>query len=564
MAKGTARGQGQLFELNLLYFGDNLPILREYIRDESIDLVYLDPPFKSNQDYNILFKEHGKAGPAAQIKAFRDTWRWDQAAWNSYQETVRTGPSRVSEALQAFRKLVGNSDMLAYLSMMAPRLVELHRVLRVTGTLYLHCDSAASHYLKVLLDSIFGPDRFVNEIVWRRHNARRAERRWPRIHDVLLMYAKGPDYKFHPAQVRADRAKLPHTLIRGPDGKLYQTYELTGAGVTKEGESGRPWRGFDPTKFGRHWAHSHATMDEWDSAGLIHWPKPGAAGGFPRRRAAKPFHEDARTVTVGDVWTDIDRINQAAKERLGYPTQKPQALLERILRASSDEGDLVLDPFCGCGTTVAAAQALNRRWIGIDIAKIAIEIIQQRLDSTYGPEIRRTYEVRAEPASLEDAYSLAEEDKHAFQDWALRRIGAQPGTHKKGADKGIDGRMYYVDPLDGEAKLIVVSVKGGSTGPSHVRDLRGVMERENAAIGVLLSRRPPTQAMKAEAAEAGSFYAENVGRMIQRLQIVTLADLFAGKGVEFPAEALVPTVPSVTEAAGEAKRNLRVGGKKPP
>ena len=325
--------------MNRLYYGDNLDVLRRHIDDESVDLVYLDPPFKSDQDYNVLFEERDGSSAASQIKAFGDTWTWDQSAARAYEETVeRGGP--VARAMIAFRTFLGENDLLAYLSMMAPRLVELRRVLKPRGSLYLHCDPTASHYLKMLMDAVFGPEFFRNDITWKRTNARSTPNRWPRVHDVILFYSRSAEFRFSSIKVPADKAKLPHTLITGPDGNKYQTYELTAPGATAKGESGKPWHGYDPNKYGRHWANTHALMDEWDAEGLIHWAE---ANGWPRRMAAEPFDPDSRTITVGDVWTDIDRLNQTAKERLGYPTQKPEALLDRIISASSSDGDVVLD-----------------------------------------------------------------------------------------------------------------------------------------------------------------------------------------------------------------------------
>jgi site-specific DNA-methyltransferase (adenine-specific) len=511
-----------------------LDILRRYVKDESVDLVYLDPPFKSNQDYNVLFAEQDGSRAAAQIKAFEDTWRWDTAAAAAFQEVVEQG-GEPSQAMQAFRAFLGESDLLAYLAMMAPRLLGLRQVLKPTGSLYLHCDPTASHYLKMLLDAVLQPENFRNEIVWRRHNARSTDQRWPRVHDILLFYSKGQGFYFAPVQVPGEKSKLPHTLITGPDGNKYQTYELTAPGVTQEGESGKPWRGFDPGSMGRHWGNLHSMMDEWDAAGLIHWPKPGKTGGFPRRRAAEPFVEEDRMVTVGDVWTDIDRINQAAKERLGYPTQKPEALLDRILRASSKEGDTVLDPFCGCGTTIAAAQRLGRRWIGIDITHLAITLIKHRLRDTFGDQVAKTYKVVGEPVSLPDAQALAEQDRYQFQWWALGLVGARPVEQKKGADKGIDGRLYFHDDVKGgETKQVVFSVKSGHATVSQVRDLRGVLDREKAAIGVFITLEEPTQPMQREAAGAGFYESTWMGKKYPRLQILTVAELLEGKAIDMP------------------------------
>lgn len=519
--------------MNRLYYGDNLDVLRRHLDDGSVDLVYLDPPFNSNAAYNVLFAERDGTQAASQMKAFEDTWRWDECAARACAETIEAG-GRVSEAMRAFRTFLGDSDMMAYLAMMAPRLVELRRVLKPAGSLYLHCDPAASHYLKMLLDAIFGAAFFRGEIVWRRTNARSTPHRWPRIHDVLLFYTRGADFTFRSLKVPGDKERLPHTLITRPDGRKYQTYELTAPGATQEGDSGRPWRGFDPNVYGRHWANSHVTMDGWDRQELIHWPKDG---GFPRRRAAEPFDPDIRTVTVSDVWADIDRINQAAKERLGYPTQKPEALLERIITASSNEGDTVLDPFCGCGTTIAAAQKLNRRWIGIDITSLAINLIRNRLADSFGSGVQ--YEVIGEPVSLPDAARLAQEDPYQFQWWALGLVGARPVEQKKGADRGIDGRIYFHEGAAEKTKEIILSVKAGHANVAHVRDLRGVIDREQAEIGALLCMEDPTPAMRKEAAGAG-FYTSPWGRH-PRLQILTIEDLLTGKTLSRP-----PSQTSVT------------------
>jgi len=516
---------------NILYYGDNLDVLRQHVHDESVDLVYLDPPFNSQATYNVLFGEQDGTQAAAQIKVFEDTWRWDQAAAAAYENMVEQGGD-LSRALQAFRTILGPSNMLAYLAMMAPRMVELRRVLKSTGSLYLHCDPTASHYLKLLTDAIFGPTNFRNEIVWKRTNARSTDQRWPRVHDVLLFYSKGRSFTFRPTVVAADRAKLPHTLITGPDGKKYQTFELTGAGVTREGESGKPWRGFNPSAFGRHWAASNATLEELDAGGLIHWPQRGARGGFPRRRAEEPFDEDSRQITVGDSWTDIDRINQAAKERLGYPTQKPEALLERILLASSGEGDLVLDPFCGCGTTIAVAQRLGRRWIGIDITALATSLIKGRLRDAFGDATG--FHTVGEPITLSDAAELAATDPYQFQWWALDLVRARPADEKKGADKGIDGRLYFHDQPGGKTKQVILSVKAGKVQVQHLRDLRGVIDREEAQIGALISLQAPTEPMRTEAASAG-FYESSWGKH-PRLQLLTVEELLDGATIDMPPQ----------------------------
>ena len=359
-----------------LWTGDNLDIMRG-MNSESVDLIYLDPPFNSNRNYAAPI------GSEAAGAAFKDTWTLSDVdeAWHG--EIAERQPALY--AIIDAAGLAHGKGMKSYLIMMAVRLLEMRRLLKPTGSIYLHCDPTASHYLKMLIDAVFGSGNLIGEIVWRRHNARTTGKRWPRVHDTILCVGKSDRFYFTPMKVAADKLKLPHTLITGPDGKKYQTYELTGAGATTDGESGQPWNGYDPTAMGRHWANSHATMDEWDRAGLIHWPrKTGSRGGFPRRRASAPFVPEARKVTVGDVWTDIDRINQTAKERVGYPTQKPLALLDRIIRASSNEGDMVLDPFCGCATALVAADRLHREWAGIDLSSLAARLVLKRLREDRG------------------------------------------------------------------------------------------------------------------------------------------------------------------------------------
>jgi len=539
---------------NTLYYGDNLDVLRRYVADESVDLVYLDPPFNSNANYNVLFAEKDGSRAAGQIQAFTDTWTWNQESEATYAGLVTAG-GKVSDCMQAFRTFLGPCDMLAYLVMMAPRLVELRRAMKPTASIYLHCDPTASHYLKMLMDSVFGAERFMAEVVWRRHNARSTEGRWPRLHDILLVYGRDQNCVFHRTMAPADAARMPHTLVTGPDGLKYQSYELTGPGITKDGESGRGWRGFDPSKMGRHWANAPVVMEEWDRLGLIHWPKDG---GFPRRRAPEPFDPQARAVTVGDVWTDIDRINQAAKERLGYPTQKPVALLERIVAASSNPGDVVLDPFCGCGTSIDAAQGLGRQWIGIDVTHLAINLMKQRLRDRYGLEpatVKKEggYQVIGEPTNLPDAEELAKSDPYQFQWWALGLVGARPVEQKKGADKGIDGKIVFQGDTPGKFETVILSVKAGHAQRAHVHELRGVVEREKAAIGVLVTMQDATGPMREDAVTAGFWHSGLWNKDYPKIQLLTVAELLEGKQIEMPPQKQVDqTFKKAAKAKGKA------------
>ena len=554
--------------MNQLYYGDNLDVLRRHIEDESVDLVYLDPPFNSNASYNVLFAERDGAQAASQIKAFEDTWKWDEEAARAFEETVEAG-GKTSHVMQAFRTFLGESDMMAYLAMMAPRLAELRRVLRPTGSLYLHCDPTASHYLKMLLDAVFGPVSFLNEITWKRTLAHGSAKRFGPIHDTILFYSKTAQYFWADPRVSydADYISGKFTLIDDVTNKPFQAISLTGAGV-RHGDSGKPWRGFNPTDSGRHWAlPGHITnklglggetvqerLDQLNAAGRIYWPKK--EDGKPR---LKWYVDDSEGSTLPDVWTDIPPINSQAQERLGYPTQKPEALLERIIQASSREGDMILDPFCGCGTTIAAAQKLNRRWIGVDITHLAITLIRGRLTDTFQGAAK--YEVVGEPVSLPDAAKLAADDPYQFQWWALGLVGARPVEEKKGADKGIDGRIYF-HVGDKKTRQIILSVKAGHVTVSQVRDLRGVLGREGADLGVLISLEEATGSMRKEAASAG-FYTSPWGTH-PRLQLVTVEDLLTGKTIDRPPMQTSTTFKRAPKAPMKVReRQLRLDAADP-
>jgi len=516
-------------EKNLLFYGDNLEVLRRHVADQSVDLVYLDPPFNSNATYNVLFKQHDDMPAAAQIEAFGDTWRWDTAAASAFEETVEGGGD-VAQAMRAFRTLLGPSDMLAYLSMMAPRLVELHRALKLTGSLYLHCDPTASHYLKLLLDAIFDPRCFRNEIVWKRKAGRgetnMAAIRFGVTNDILLFYARSPqatlNRQYRPSNPDYIESKFTHV---DEAGRRYRLDNITSP-------SPRPnlvyeYKGHLPPPNG--WAVSRERMEQMDAEGRLYIPDD------PKRRIQRRrYLDELKGETVDSLWDDIPPINSQARERLGFPTQKPEALLARIIKASSHEGDVVLDPFCGCGTTIAAAQKLGRRWIGIDITHLAINLIRHRLKDAHGDAVASTYAVVGEPTSVQDAKQLAGEDPYQFQWWALGLVGARPVEQKKGADKGIDGRIFFHDEAGGRTKQIILSVKAGNIHRNHVHELRGVVEREEADIGALISFQSPTKPMREEAASAGFYHSAGWGTTHPRIQLVTVEELLDGKGIDYP------------------------------
>jgi DNA modification methylase len=521
---------------NLLYYGDNLDVMRRHIKDETVDLVYLDPPFNSNANYNVLFAEKDGSKAASQIQAFTDTWTWNQESESIYAELVTAG-GRVADCLQAFRTFLGECDMLAYLVMMAPRLVELRRVLKPTGSLYLHCDPTASHYLKMLMDAVFGPVFFRNEIIWKRTSGHSDAIGYGAVHDAILFFTKGDTATWNDIFQPYEQEYVDqYYRYTDPDGRRWMSDNLSASGLTGGGYT-YEWKGVKG-----FWRCPEATMRKLDSEGRIYYTKNGIA-----RR--KRYLDEAKGMPAQDIWTDIQALRSWHQERLGYPTQKPEGLLERIIRASSKEGDLVLDPFCGCGTTIAAAQKLGRRWIGIDITHLAINLIKIRLDS-FGEAA--TYQVIGEPVSVEDAERLAESEPFQFQCWALGLVGARPGgEQKKGADQGIDGRIIFQGEKTGTFESVILSVKAGHTGVAHVRDLKGVLEREKATIGVLISMQEPTAPMKTEAVTAGFYESATWGQKYPKVQLLTVAELLAGKKVEMPpirqVSATFKKAPKVTK-----------------
>lgn len=513
---------------NRLYYGDNLDVLRESITDASVDLVYLDPPFNSSAGYNVLFKAPAGQKSEAQIEAFEDTWHWTESAARAFEEVIRSPHTEAATMLRAMRSFLGENDMMAYLAMMAARLIELHRVLKETGSLYLHCDPTASHYLKVLLDAIFGPDRYVNEITWQRSNAHNTARRYGRIADTILFFAKTDRYVWNEQFTDYNEKQLKR-YKRDGHGRLYKGENLTADRANSS--SGKfEWRGTMPPS-SRGWGYSLEQLETWWAEGRILTKRDGT----PRMDGLKVYFDDAEGKRLQSIWTDIPRIANTSAERLGYATQKPLALLERIINASSNPGDVVLDPFCGCGTAVHAAQKLERQWIGIDVTHLAVSLIERRLKDAF-PGI--AFEVHGTPKDIGGARDLAERDKYQFQWWAVSLVDAVPqGGKKKGMDRGIDGiRWVRASPKEGDFDKVLVSVKGGeNVGAAMIRDLKGTIEREGAKGGLFVTLAEPTREMQREAAAAG-FFETSFGSH-PKIQILTIAGLLAGQRPNLPSPA---------------------------
>ena len=525
---------------NTLYYGDNLDILQQYVPDESVDLIYLDPPFNSNASYNVLFKEQSGEESPAQIKAFTDTWEWTQESERVFEHEIimnPTTPPNVKDMITAFREFIGRNAMMAYLVMMTPRLVELRRVLKPTGSIYLHCDPTASHYLKLLMDTIFGAGNFRSEAIWKRQSAHSDSRRYGSVHDTILFYVKSESFvwnqKYQPYEIDYVEQYYRYT---DPDGRRFMSGDLSAAGLQGGGYE-YEWKGIT-----RIWRVPLETMKHLDDEGRVFYTR----NKIPR---IKRYLDEAKGRPVQDVWTDLESLRSWHKERLGYPTQKPQALLERIIEASSNEGDVVLDPFCGCGTAVAAAEKLKRQWIGVDVTHLAVALMKNRLKTGFNIVPGKDYEVVGEPADVGSARALAEQDRYQFEFWAMSLLEAFPREQKKrGADRGIDGVIHFIDGPRRSAHKAVVQVKSGRVSSPLIRDLKGTVDREKAALGLFITLEDPTRDMRTEAVSAGFYHSEVWQRDYPKIQIRTIEDLLSGNTFDIPPH------PSMYQAAQRVHR----------
>ena len=545
--------------MKALFYGDNLDVLRKSIPDQSVDLIYLDPPFNSNASYNVLFRAPSGRQSQAQIEAFEDTWHWtaDNGAELAFDEVMHGGNAEAANMLKAIRSFLGENDMMAYLTMMTVRLLELHRVLKPTGSLYLHCDPTASHYLKIVLDAVFGIRNFRSEIPWKRSSAhsdsKQGRKLHGHIHDVIFFYTKSEEWTWNEIYTPYDETYVgrDYRLVDEETGRRFRRGDLTAA--RPGGDTEYDWRvkkhkgvnerwsadlddeyltpkpeweykGVRPYR-GRYWAYSKDNMRQFATEGRLRHT-------FEGMPEYKRYLDEMPGVPLQDLWTDITPIIAGTQERLGYPTQKPLALLERIIASSSNEGDVVLDPFCGCGTAVHAAEKLKRRWIGIDVTHLAIGLVERRLKDAF-PGIK--FDIHGTPKDFPGAEDLAKRDKFQFQWWAVGLVNAVPyGGKKKGADSGIDG-YYFCKPDGKKTEAGIVSVKGGETlHRDMVSDLRGVMEREEAPFALMMTLREPTAPMVKEAAAAG-FFDTPFGKF-PRLQIATVSDVLAGKLPKLPPQ----------------------------
>ncbi len=538
--------------MNTLFYGDNLEVLRKYIRDETVDLCYIDPPFNSKRNYNQIYNNIGKED-RAQAQAFVDTWTWDDHAGEGFSQILSNDGARFTsqtiELIKGLHAVLGKGSLLAYLVSMTLRVVEIRRVLKPTGSFYLHCDPTASHYLKLVLDTIFvtqGGD-YLNEIIWKRTHSHGGAKRYGPVHDTVLFYSKSATYGWNPQHTGySDEYQSNFFKFQDPDGRRYRSTILTGSG-TRNGSSGKPWRGYDPTSSGRHWAipgymreligptaDVQEALDALDKAGRVLWPKAGNVPSF------KQYMDDMKGVALQDIFTDILPISAQAAERLGYPTQKPEALLERIIRASTNEGDTVLDAYCGCGTTIAVAQNLKRSWIGVDITYQSISLMLRRLEAQFGKQVLDTITLNGIPRDMASAVALAHKKddrvRKEFEKWAVLTYSVNRAiiNEKKGADAGVDGIAYFQTGHEDNAKIIF-QVKSGGVNRGDIAKLHSDMLREGAAMAVFLTLDPPTKPMRDEAKGVGSYYHDLMQRSYDKIQIVTVQDIIErGAHLEMP------------------------------
>ncbi len=535
---------------NTLFYGDNLEILRnrKYLQDETVDLCYIDPPFNSKRNYNQIYNNIG-GEDRAQAQAFIDTWVWDEMAGEGFTEILANDQGRFTsqtvDLIKGLEVVLKKGSLLAYLVSMTLRITEIHRVLKPTGSFYLHCDPTASHYLKLVLDAVFvvtGGD-YRNEIAWKRADAHNdAKRQFGYISDRIFFYTKSSSYTFHKQHDSFQARTLEdwYQYVELADGttrrmtKQEKETQIIPNGARRFNTSDlrspnpRPnltydYKGYKPHQNG--WALSLEKMEELDAKGLLLFPAT-PEGRIMRKR----YLDESLGPVAGDVWTDISQLRGATAEKLGYPTQKPEALLERIIKASTDPGDLVLDAYCGCGTTIAVAEKLGRKWIGIDITYQSISLILRRLEAQFGKSVLDTITLNGVPKDMASAQALAlkkdDRVRKEFEKWAVLTYSNNRAiiNDKKGGDKGIDGIAYFMTGANDNAK-IVFQVKSGTVGRGDISKLNNDRTREKAELAIFLTLQPPTAGMTTEAGDAGFYQHQMMGRNYPRIQIVTIADM---------------------------------------
>lgn len=525
---------------NKLFYGDNLDVLRKYIKDETIDLCYIDPPFNSKRNYNQIYNNIGKEDQA-QVQAFVDTWSWGEDDEILLQDIFsnRGGvfTSQSIDLITGLKKVLGVGSLLSYLVHMTVRIAEIYRVLKPTGSFYLHCDPTASHYLKLIIDSIFCAGRngqYRNEIIWKRINAKGlAFTRFASNHDVIFYYSKTKEFTWNPQYKKHDEKYLSdfYKYKEPGSGRIYRLADLTNP------NKDRPNLTYEFLGVTRVWRWTKDRMEKAYKDGIVVQSKPGSVP------ALKRYLDEQEGTPIDDIWIDILPIQSQSDESLGYPTQKPETLLDRIIKASSNKNDIILDVYCGCGTTISVAQQLGRQWIGVDITYQSISLILKRLEDHYGKSIIDSIELNGTPKDIDSAIALAnkKEDKirKEFEKWIVLTYTNNRGmiNEKKGGDGGVDGIAYVLDSNEKEGQIVkkvLFSVKSNKIlSPAVVRDLNGTIEREGAAMGILLTLYPMDNMVK-EGKKYGIYKNTLFNHDYPKIQVFSAQDILDGKRMNLP------------------------------
>ena len=532
--------------MNQLYFGDNLDILKDLHRKHPegyIDLIYIDPPFNSKRNYNILFEDIEMKDTKAQKEAFADTW--SNVSYIDTLNEIKELDLDLFSFINALDQIRISKGAISYLTTMAIRIWYMHKILKESGSFYLHCDPTMSHYLKLICDLVFGENNFRNEIIWKRTSARSDSKRWNQIHDVIFLFSKSNKYTWNPQfkEYSQDYIEKFYRYIEEDTGRRFTSSDLTAAG-TRNGSSGMNWRGIDVRSKGLHWKFTIEKLDELDKEGRILWPKK--QGGMPRY---KRYLDEMKGIAIQSIIDDIAPIQAHADEKLGYPTQKPVTLLERIVKASSNDRDIIADFFCGCGTTIAAAEKLNRKWIGSDISHLAIKLISKRLIDTYGPKVRETYEIFGFPRDIASARELGNQTRRGrfkFEEWIVE-VMLHGVLNQKKTETGFDG--YFTMDIQGKHKdVVLIEVKSGGATLTQLNHFIRTVEKKDADAGIFVCfTEQVTRGMKETAKKAGYYRPElyHTRNQYERIQIITVEDLLDDK---------LPNLPSFRQSTFKAAK----------
>jgi DNA modification methylase len=536
--------------MNKLYFGDNLDILKSLYRENPkgfIDLIYIDPPFNSKRNYNVLFEAVELSDTKAQKEAFADTWS-NVSYMDTLNEILELNKN-IYDFLKALDKISSSKASVSYLTIMTIRIIYMHRLLNDTGSFYLHCDPTMSHYLKMVCDFIFGGNNFRNEIIWKRSTPHAtATKKFPVSNDIIYFYTKTDNYSWNKLYGDYREGYVEKYYSFEENGRKFQPTSLLGHhGVNKIYE----WKGME-----KPWRYPKHKLDELEKEGLIYFPPKG---GVPR---FKRFLDEQKGNLVESIWIDIPPVNSQAQERLGYPTQKPEALMERIIKASSNEGDLVADFFCGCGTTVTAAQRLKRQWIGVDISHLAVKLMANRLVNAFGKEIQGTFVISGFPKDIDSAKELAENThggRLKFEEWIVE-VMLHGVLNDNRTQMGYDG--YFTFDVQGDKQIGMIEVKSGSATPNQLNHFIKTVDSKGGHIGVFVCFDSQIKnSMRKIAKEEGFYNEELFGHHYPKIQIISVEQLLNGEMINIPVSTKTTFKVAPKEIVVSKQGKLDFGGR---